>query len=331
MQWDHLGKEILHLDFSRVSAEEIIETEVAVELRGQAAGIANGGILEHLVHSLSINCKAGAIPDSIKVDISHLQIDEGIHVRDLVLPPDVTVNADPDVLLVARGRARDAGRGGRGRRRKSPRNPRSSNPNARKKRRKIESGSLMICCSGWLCRSRDVIREDALVTTAGGRGFGDDQIGGRPGQSRAASTREHGTTSASTWSIAWRRAARPASFSSKFEGQLAEIEIDYRRVLLLKPQTFMNLSGRSVGQAVRFYKLPLPTSWSCAMISACRSVNFGSGPEGPTAVKKAARHRGSTGNRPVPPAQDRDRRERRRRCRRLRLEPVPRHRTKRHR
>jgi peptidyl-tRNA hydrolase, PTH1 family len=48
-----------------------------------------------------------------------------------------------------------------------------------------------------------------------------------------------------------------ASFSSKFEGQQAEIEIDYRRVLLLKPQTFMNLSGRSVSQAVRFFKLPV--------------------------------------------------------------------------
>jgi peptidyl-tRNA hydrolase, PTH1 family len=48
-----------------------------------------------------------------------------------------------------------------------------------------------------------------------------------------------------------------SSFSSKFEGQQAEIEIDYRRVLLLKPQTFMNLSGRSVSQAIRFYKLPV--------------------------------------------------------------------------
>jgi PTH1 family peptidyl-tRNA hydrolase len=46
-----------------------------------------------------------------------------------------------------------------------------------------------------------------------------------------------------------------ASFSRKFEGLLAETEIDYRRVLLLKPETFMNLSGRSVGQAVRFYKI----------------------------------------------------------------------------
>jgi peptidyl-tRNA hydrolase, PTH1 family len=49
----------------------------------------------------------------------------------------------------------------------------------------------------------------------------------------------------------------PATFANKFEGQQAEIEIDFRRVLLLKPQTFMNLSGRSVGQAVRFFKLPV--------------------------------------------------------------------------
>ena len=48
---------------------------------------------------------------------------------------------------------------------------------------------------------------------------------------------------------------RQAGFARKFEGQVAEIEIDYRRVLLLKPETFMNLSGRSVGQAARFYKL----------------------------------------------------------------------------
>jgi PTH1 family peptidyl-tRNA hydrolase len=48
--------------------------------------------------------------------------------------------------------------------------------------------------------------------------------------------------------------SRP-SFSRKFNGLVAETEIDYRRVLLLKPETFMNLSGRSVAQAMRFYKL----------------------------------------------------------------------------
>lgn len=100
VQWDHLGKEILHLDFARVSAEEIIETEVPLEIRGHAAGIAEGGIVEQVVHSLSIKCKAGSIPDSIKVDVSDLQVDQGVHVRDLKLPPDVTVDADAELLLV---------------------------------------------------------------------------------------------------------------------------------------------------------------------------------------------------------------------------------------
>ncbi len=53
------------------------------------------------------------------------------------------------------------------------------------------------------------------------------------------------------------RGGRGAAFSRKFDGLLAEAEIDFRRVLLLKPETFMNLSGRSVGQVVRFYKLAL--------------------------------------------------------------------------
>lgn len=45
------------------------------------------------------------------------------------------------------------------------------------------------------------------------------------------------------------------AFARKFDGLIAETEIDFHRVLLLKPQTFMNLSGRSVRQVVQFYKI----------------------------------------------------------------------------
>ncbi len=46
-----------------------------------------------------------------------------------------------------------------------------------------------------------------------------------------------------------------SSFQRKFDGFLAETEIAYHKILLLKPETFMNLSGRSVRQAFQFYKL----------------------------------------------------------------------------
>src|SRR4051812_40019011 len=53
------------------------------------------------------------------------------------------------------------------------------------------------------------------------------------------------------------RGGSGAAFSRKFDGLLAEADIDFHRVLLLKPATFMNLSGRCVRQAVQFYKLDL--------------------------------------------------------------------------
>jgi large subunit ribosomal protein L25 len=101
VQWDHLGKEIIHLDFARVSADESIETEVRLELRGTAPGTSEGGVLEQLVHTLRVTCRASAIPDSIRIDVSNLHLDESMHVRDLTnLPEGVTIDADPDLLLV---------------------------------------------------------------------------------------------------------------------------------------------------------------------------------------------------------------------------------------
>jgi large subunit ribosomal protein L25 len=100
VQWDHLGKEIIHLDFARVSADESIETVVRLEPRGTAPGTAGGGTLEVLHHELRVTCRASAIPEAIRVDVSHLGVDQGIHVKDLVLPPGVVVDADPELLLV---------------------------------------------------------------------------------------------------------------------------------------------------------------------------------------------------------------------------------------
>jgi large subunit ribosomal protein L25 len=100
VQWDHLGKEIIHLDFARVSADEAIETEVRLDIRGVPAGLAEGGSLEVLVHSIRITCRANAIPDAIRVDVNNLHLDQAIHARDLSLPEGVKVEADPDLLLV---------------------------------------------------------------------------------------------------------------------------------------------------------------------------------------------------------------------------------------
>ena len=45
------------------------------------------------------------------------------------------------------------------------------------------------------------------------------------------------------------------SFRSKFNGRLGEARVDQQRVALLKPETYMNESGRSIGAALRFFKV----------------------------------------------------------------------------
>lgn len=133
VQWDHLGKEIIHLDFARVSAEESIETEVRLDIRGTAPGVTEGGVLEQPVHSVTVTCRANAIPDSIRIDVSNLHLGKSIHVSDLVLPDGVTVNDDAELTLVhvvARAAAAEAAAGAEG---ESPSQPEVIKPERKEK------------------------------------------------------------------------------------------------------------------------------------------------------------------------------------------------------
>ncbi len=99
IQWDHLGKEIIHLDFARVSADETITTEVKLELHGTAPGVSEGGVLDLIIHSLEVQCRATSIPDVIRVEVGDLHLDQAIHVKDLKLPEGVTTEVDPDLTI----------------------------------------------------------------------------------------------------------------------------------------------------------------------------------------------------------------------------------------
>jgi len=100
LQWDHLGKEVLHVDFARVSEDERIHVPVKIELRGIAAGVTGGGVLDQQLHMLQVECLAISIPETIRVNIAELQIGSAIHVKELTLPPDVKALDDPDAVVV---------------------------------------------------------------------------------------------------------------------------------------------------------------------------------------------------------------------------------------
>jgi large subunit ribosomal protein L25 len=100
LQWDTYGQQVLHVDFTRVSEHERVEVKVRVELKGQAAGVKEGGVVEHYVHEIEVDCEALSIPDRIEVNISELKIGDAIHAADLRLPPDVKLISDPEAVVV---------------------------------------------------------------------------------------------------------------------------------------------------------------------------------------------------------------------------------------
>jgi large subunit ribosomal protein L25 len=100
IQFDHLGKEILHVDFARIAEHDRVEVYVRIELKGIAPGVTAGGILDQPIHTVEVECLAIAIPESIRVNINELQIDQAIYVKDLVLPAGVKALADPDAIVV---------------------------------------------------------------------------------------------------------------------------------------------------------------------------------------------------------------------------------------
>lgn len=100
VQWDPLGHDILHVDFARVSMDERIEVEVRVELRGTAPGVTGGGVLNQPLHNLKIECLAISIPETIRVNIGELQLNQALHVREVTMPEGVKVLNDPEAIIV---------------------------------------------------------------------------------------------------------------------------------------------------------------------------------------------------------------------------------------
>lgn len=100
VQWDVFGREVLHVDLTRVSADERIRVTVPIHLRGNAPGVAAGGVLDQPMHTLEVECPALEVPEAIRVNIQDLQLDQAIHVKDLKLPPGVKALADGEAVVV---------------------------------------------------------------------------------------------------------------------------------------------------------------------------------------------------------------------------------------
>lgn len=93
--------EILHIDFLRIQKGVAIEVEIPVNVIGTPVGVKNqGGILDHVLHTITVRSIPSKIPESIEVNIEGLEVGESLHVGELGLEEEMEVLTDPERTVV---------------------------------------------------------------------------------------------------------------------------------------------------------------------------------------------------------------------------------------
>ena len=90
---------ILHVDFYEVESGVALRARVSINLKGNAIGVREGGVLEFPLHEIEVECLPKDLPERIEVDISNLGANQSIHVKDIALSDAIRVISAPDQVV----------------------------------------------------------------------------------------------------------------------------------------------------------------------------------------------------------------------------------------
>ena len=102
VQHDPVDGHVVHVDFHAILLTERLRVKVPVVLKGEAVGVKqDGGILEHFLREIEVECLPTEIPAHVEFDVSALKIGETVHVRDLAAPKNTKITSDPEGVIAS--------------------------------------------------------------------------------------------------------------------------------------------------------------------------------------------------------------------------------------
>ena len=101
IQRDHVRGRYLHVDFLAVRRDEKVTVSVPVRVVGESPGVKAGGVIEHHLWDLEVECLPGDVPDGIEADVSQLQVGDSLRVSDLASPEGVAILTPPEESVVS--------------------------------------------------------------------------------------------------------------------------------------------------------------------------------------------------------------------------------------
>jgi len=100
-QLDPVHGGLLHVDFIQIALDQRLTLSVNIELVGEAEGVkVGGGLMDFVTRSIDVECLPKDIPESIKVDITSLQINDYVRVKNIESDENVKILTDPEVVVV---------------------------------------------------------------------------------------------------------------------------------------------------------------------------------------------------------------------------------------
>lgn len=98
-QMNMLKRQLVHVDFLEVKANEVISAMVEVVPHGTPAGAAHGGVLDQILYSVEVRGAANKLPESLVIELDDMEIGDTITYSALDLPADVEVVGDMDQII----------------------------------------------------------------------------------------------------------------------------------------------------------------------------------------------------------------------------------------
>lgn len=101
VQYHPVYDNIMHIDFQKVKEDEKISLEVPLRVTGEAEGVQAGGILVQIVNTITVKCKPTTIPDALIIDVTDLELNSSLFVKDIQLAADVEIITAEDLAVVS--------------------------------------------------------------------------------------------------------------------------------------------------------------------------------------------------------------------------------------
>lgn len=100
LQKDPVKDTLVHLDLNEISLTETLKVKVPLMAKGEAIGVKQeGGVLQHVMWEVEVECLPTNIPDKIEVDITNLKIGGTLSIKDILLPEGVKILGDSESIV----------------------------------------------------------------------------------------------------------------------------------------------------------------------------------------------------------------------------------------